>query len=188
MPYVWFTDDNFLALKGEGEARPFYTLPRMQAALARAAAVWASTDALAAAHVWLHPHVGVWKPVLDPRLQQGAPAAPAGTLTVALSGGDFRLAGLAGAALEGLRRIAEGPGLRLVVTPAGGRLLRPLLPTAEIVVLPMERSFRQHVRALAPVPSGHPAAPGWRHRQRVFQDAHRRDCRRLSRGRPGCRG
>ena len=146
VPYVWFTDDNFLALKAEGEAKAFYALPRMQAALAKAAAVWTSTDALAAAHVWLHSNVAVWKPVLDPML--GSPAAPStGPLTVALSGGDFRLPGVAGVALEGLRQIAEGPGLRLFVTPAGGRMLHPLLPAAEIVVLPRERSFRQHVRA-----------------------------------------
>jgi hypothetical protein len=146
VPYVWFTDDNFLALKGEGEARPFYAPLRMQVALAKAAAVWTSADTLAAAHVWLHPNVGVWKPVLDPFLQSTAPT-PSGRLTVALSGGDFRLPGLAGAALDGLRQIADGPGLRLLVTPAGGRMLRPLLPTAEIIVLPMERSFRQHIRA-----------------------------------------
>ena len=146
VPYVWFTDDNFLALKAEGEARPFYALPRMQAALANAVAVWTSTDALAAAHVWLHPKVDVWKPVLDPFLEW-SPSVLDGPLTVALSGGDFRLPGLAGAALEGLRRIADGPGLRLLVTPAGGRMLQPLLPMAEIVVLPMERSFRQHIRA-----------------------------------------
>jgi hypothetical protein len=148
VPYVWFTDDNFLALKSEGEARPFYAVPRMQAALAKAAAVWTSTDALAAAHVWLHPKVAVWKPVLDPHLERPAPPALGGPLTVALSGGDFRLPGLAGAALEALRQIAEGPGgLRLLVTPAGAQMLRPLLPAAEIVVLPTERSFRQHIRA-----------------------------------------
>jgi hypothetical protein len=88
----------------------------------------------------------VWKPTLDPFLDDAPPAATAGPLTVALPGGDFRLAGLAGAPLESLRRIAEGPGLRLVVTPAGTRMLRPALPAAEIVELPLERSFRQHIR------------------------------------------
>jgi hypothetical protein len=115
---------------------------------------------LAAAHVWLHPKVTVWKPVLDPRLQQPAPPATSGPITVALSGGDFRLPGLAGAALEGLRRIADGPGLRLLVTPAGGRMLGPAVPKAELVVLPMERSFRQHIRAwrrLSPDILLHPA-------------------------------
>jgi hypothetical protein len=147
IPYVWFTDDNFLALKSEGAAQRFYTPPRMQAALARAAAVWTSTEALAAAHAGLHPDVGLWRPVLDPFLAPAPAPIADGSLTIALSGGDFRLAGLAGAALDGLRRIADGPGLRLVVTPAGGARLRPTLPNAEIVVLPMERSFRQHVRA-----------------------------------------
>jgi hypothetical protein len=147
VPYVWFTDDNFLALGAEGAAQPFYTAPRMQAALAKAAAIWASTDALAAAHAWLHPKVAVWNPVLDPRLASSAPTPADGPLTVALSGGDFRLPGVIGAPLEALRQIADGPGLRLLVTPAGDRKLRPLLPAAEIVVLPMERSFRQHIRA-----------------------------------------
>jgi hypothetical protein len=146
VPYVWFTDDNFLALRAEGEARAFYALPRMQTALAKAAAIWTSTDVLAAAHVWLHPNVSVWKPVLDPFLD-APPTAPNGPLTVVLPGGDFRLAGLAGPPLDRLRQIAEGPGLRLVVTPAGARMLRPALPRAELVELPMERSFRQHIRA-----------------------------------------
>jgi len=146
VPYVWFTDDNFLALQAEGEAGAFYALPRMQLALAKAAAIWTSTNALAAAHVWLHPNVSVWKPALDPFLDE-PPAAPIGPVTVALSGGDFRLAGLTGPPLDGLRQISEGPGLRLVVTPAGGQMLRPALPGAEIVALPIERSFRQFIRA-----------------------------------------
>jgi hypothetical protein len=146
VPYVWFTDDNFLALRAEGEARAFYILPRMQRALAGAAAVWTSTDSLAAAHLWLHPHVSVWKPVLDPFLEQ-APPVSSGPLTIALPGGDFRLAGLTGPPLDRLREIADGPGLRLVVTPAGGQILRGALPRAEIVVLPPDRSFRQHIRA-----------------------------------------
>jgi hypothetical protein len=146
VPYVWFTDDNFLALKAEGEARTFYALPRMQRALAGAAAVWTSTDTLAAAHLWLHPQVSVWKPVLDPFLDAPPPAS-SGPLTIALPGGDFRLPGLIGPPLERLREIADEPGLRLVVTPAGGRMLREALPRAEIVVLPLDRSFRQHIRA-----------------------------------------
>ena len=145
VPYVWFTDDNFLALKAEGEARAFYALPRMQRALAGAVAVWTSTDTLAAAHLWLHPHVSVWRPVLDPFLHR-PPPAPSGPLTIALPGGDFRLPGLVGPPLDRLREIAEGPGLRLVVTPAGGEMLRQALPRAETVVLPLDRSFRQHIR------------------------------------------
>ncbi len=144
VPYVWFTDDNFLALRGEGEARAFYTLPRMQAALAKAAAVWTSTDALAAAHVWLAPKVDVWAPTLDPHLGQ-APPAPGGPLTVAIPGGDFRLAGVGGGVLDRLRGIADGPGLRLAVTPVGAEALQ--LPRTEIVALPPERSFRQFIRA-----------------------------------------
>ena len=146
VPYVWFTDDNFLALRAESEASGFYALPRMQAAMAKAAAVWTSTEALAAAHVWLHPNVGVWPPLLDPRLAQ-PPPTPDGPLTIALPGGDFRLPGLAGRALDQLRAIAEGPGLRLVVTPAGAETLRPALPHAEIIVVERERSFRQFIRA-----------------------------------------
>jgi hypothetical protein len=146
VPYVWFTDDNFPVLRAEGEASGFYALPRMCAALARAAAVWTSTEALAAAHGSLHPNVEVWKPALDPALRQPAPA-PAGPLTVALAGGDFRLPGLAGSPMERLREIAGGPGLRLIVTPAAAQMLRPALPAAEIIVQPPERSFRQFVRA-----------------------------------------
>jgi len=146
VPYVWFTDDNFLALRGEGEASAFYTLPRMQTALAKAAAVWASTDALAAAHVWLAPKVDVWAPALDPHLRQPAPT-PGGPLTIAIPGGDFRLAGLDGGVLDRLREIAEGPGLRLLVTPTGAEALRPALPRAEFIVAARERSFRQFIRA-----------------------------------------
>ena len=146
VPYVWFTDDNFLALRGEGAARAFYTLPRMQAALARAAAVWTSTEALAAAHVWLHPNVSVWAPALDPFLRQPPPTA-GGPLTIAIPGGDFRLAGLDAALLDRVREICGGAGLRLALTPAAAETLRPALPRAEIVVLPPERSFRQFIRA-----------------------------------------
>jgi hypothetical protein len=116
----------------------------MRAALAKAAAVWTSTEALAAAHLWLHPQVEVWKPALDPHLRQTLPGS-AGPLTIALAGGDFRLSGLAGAPLDQLRRI--GDRLRLVVTPAAAQMLRPALPGVEIIVPPPERSFRQFVRA-----------------------------------------
>jgi len=144
VPYVWFTDDNFQVLRAEGEASAFYALPRMRAALAKAAAVWTSTEALAAAHLWLHPQVEVWKPALDPYLRQALPGS-AGPLTIALAGGDFRLSGLPGAPLDQLRRI--GDGLRLVVTPAAAKMLRPALPGAQIIVPPPERSFRQFIRA-----------------------------------------
>jgi len=144
VPYVWFTDDNFQVLRAEGEASAFYALPRMRAALAQAAAVWTSTEALAAAHLWLHPHVDVWKPALDPFLRQALPRS-SGPLTIALAGGDFRLSGLAGPPIDRLRQIGEG--LRLVVTVAAAQMLRPALPGAEIIVPSAERSFRQFIRA-----------------------------------------
>jgi hypothetical protein len=146
VPYVYFTDDNFLALRAEGDAPTFYTLPRVQAAMAKAAAFWTSSEALAAARVWLHPKVDVWKPALDPMLDQAA-AAPSDALTIAMPGGDFRLPGLSGAPLDALRGIADRRPLRLLVTEAGSLALRASAPAAEIVVQPQERSFRQHIRA-----------------------------------------
>ena len=146
VPYVWFTDDNFMALRAEGDASAFYVEPRMRAALAKAAGVWCSTEALAAGHLWLHPAVSVWKPALDPALAQPAPA-PGGPLTIALAGGDFRLPGLVGAPTERLRDIADGPGLRLVLTAAAAGMLGPALPRAEIVTPAPQRSFRQFVRS-----------------------------------------
>ena len=146
VPYVWFTDDNFLALRAEGDAPAFYTEARMRVALAKAAGVWASNEALAAANLWLHPGVGVWKPALDPSLAQAAPA-PDGPLTIALAGGDFRLAGLAGAPLDRLREISERQELRLLLTPAAATRLRPALPRAELVVPPPQRAFRQFIRS-----------------------------------------
>jgi hypothetical protein len=142
VPYVWFADDNFLALRREGGAG-FFTEARMRIALAGAAAVWTSTPALAAAHVWLHPKVEVWGPTLDPALDQPAPAA-VGPLTIAIPGGDFRLAGL-DAVMPELEALSRA-GLRILATPAGAARLRPALPKAEVVELPRERSFRQHVR------------------------------------------
>ena len=146
VPYVWFTDDNFLALGAEGDAPAFYTEPRMRVALAKATAVWTSTETLAAANLWLHPAVSVWKPVLDPNLAQPAPA-PGGQLTFAMAGGDFRLAGLAGAPLDRLREISGRQDLRLLTTPVAAAMLRPALPRAEIVISPPQRSFRQFIRA-----------------------------------------
>jgi hypothetical protein len=142
VPYVWFADDNFLALRREGGAG-FFTEARMRTALAGAAAVWASTPALAAAHVWLHPKVEVWGPALDPAQDQPAPAA-VGPLTIAIPGGDFRLRGL-DAVLPELEALSV-TGLRILATPAGAARLRPALRKAEVVELPRERSFRQHVR------------------------------------------
>jgi len=142
VPYVWFADDNFLALRREGGAG-FFTEARMRTALAGAVAIWASTPALAAAHVWLHPRVEVWGPALDPALD-APPPAPAGPLTIAIPGGDFRLAGLEAVMPELEALSAEG--LRILATPAGAGRLGPALPRAEVVELPRERSFRQHVR------------------------------------------
>ncbi|MGH6957052.1 MAG: hypothetical protein ACREEW_10370, partial [Caulobacteraceae bacterium] len=148
VPYVYFTDDNFLALRAERSASRFYSARRVTRALAGAAEVWASTPALAVALKGLHPRVRVWSPVLDPVLAGEHPAPPSdgGRVTVAVAAEDFRLPGLRGAVLERLRDVAAGPGLRLVLTPAGARALALELPDAEIVAMPRERSFRQFVR------------------------------------------
>ena len=145
VPFVWFTDDNFLVLRAEHDAPAFYTPARMRRALARAAAGWASTERLADAHRPLHPLVTVWGPVLDPLLEDGR--APAdGLLTVALPGGDFRAAGLEGEPIERLRAMAEAESIRVVATAAAARAVAPELGAAELVVMPTERSFRQFVR------------------------------------------
>jgi len=144
-PWVWFTDDNFQALAAERDAPSFFAPGRVARALAGAAEVWASTPALAAALEATHPRVALWGPVLDPALA-GAPPAPAGVLTVAISGGDFRVAGLSGAAVDGLRAIAARQPLRVIATEAAAGALAASLPGAEIVARPMQRSFRQFVR------------------------------------------
>ena len=148
VPYVWFADDNFLVLRREGGAG-FFTEARMQAALGGAAAVWTSTPALGAAHVWLHPKVEVWGPALDPALDPALvqpPPTAEGPLTIALPGGDFRLEGLSADVLGGLEAVSATRELRVLATPAGAARLRPALPRAQVVELPRERSFRQHVR------------------------------------------
>ena len=145
VPFVYFTDDNFLALQAEGEASRFYSPDRMRRALVGAAEVWTSTEALAAAHRPLHLQVRVWGPVLDPVLR-APPRAPSDILTVAVAGGDFRLAGLGGGPVERLRAISESQDLRMVVTQSAAKALAPALPRADVVALPMERSFRQFVR------------------------------------------
>ncbi len=145
VPFVWFTDDNFLALRAEGDASAFYAAARMRRALAGAAAVWCSTERLAEAHRPLHPDVKVWGPVLDPLLRNASPPAD-GPLTVVLPGGDFRASGLAGEPTQRLRAMAEAEPVRLVATAAAAKALAPELGAAEIVVLPQERSFRQFVR------------------------------------------
>lgn len=145
VPFVWFTDDNFLALRSEGDASAFYTQPRMRRALAGAAEVWASTARLAETLKSLHGEVKVWGPVLDPLLS-GGPAADDGPLTVVLPGGDFRAAGLAGEPMERLRAMAEAEPLRVIATAAAAKPLAGALGPAEIVVLPPQPSFRQFVR------------------------------------------
>ena len=145
VPFVWFTDDNFLALRSEGDASVFYTAARMRRALAGAAQVWASTERLAEALAPLHRDVQVWGPVLDPLLTGGA-APDDGPLTVVLPGGDFRASGLAGEPVERLRAMAEAEPLRVVATQAAAKALAGALGPAEVVVLPQERSFRQFVR------------------------------------------
>jgi hypothetical protein len=145
VPFVWFTDDNFLALRTEHDASAFYTAGRMRRALAGAAEVWCSTERLAEVHRPLHPDVKVWGPVLDPLLQAGAPPED-GPLTVVLPGGDFRASGLDGEPLERLAAMAAAEPIRVVATAAAGKALAPELGAADIVVLPQERSFRQFVR------------------------------------------
>jgi len=145
IPFVYFTDDNFMALQAEGDAPSFYSPERMRRALAGAAEVWTSTESLAAAHRPLHPRVRVWGPVLDPVLRAPSPP-PADMLTVALAGGDFRLTGLEGAPIAQLEAISEARDLRLVVTQSAAKALAPALGRAEIVALPPERSFRQFIR------------------------------------------
>jgi hypothetical protein len=144
-PFVWFTDDNFLALRSERDASAFYTPGRMRRALAGAAEVWTSTERLAAAMRPLHPEVNIWGPALDPLLQDGSPP-PDGPLTVVLPGGDFRAAGLEGAPIERLRAMAEAEPLRVAATAGAANALGAALEPAQVVVLPLEPSFRQFVR------------------------------------------
>ena len=145
VPYVYFTDDNFLELRAEGDAPSFYSEGRVRRALRRAAGVWVSTMALAFVYAKLNPTVDIWRPALDPALIAPAPPRP-DKLTIAIAGGDFRVSGLAGPALERLQGIAAAGPLRLIVTEAWARPLAEALPGVEIVTLPTERSFRQFVR------------------------------------------
>ena len=145
VPYVYFTDDNFLELRAEGDAPSFYSVRRVRRALAGAAQVWVSTMALAFAYAALNPRVEVWRPAIDPILQE--PQPPKGDkLTLAIAGGDFRLAGLAGPVIGRLREIAAAHDLRIVATEAGAKALAAELPGVEIIAMPLERSFRQFVR------------------------------------------
>lgn len=159
VPFVYFTDDNFLALRAERDAPAFYKPGRVRQALAGAAEVWTSTEALAAVFRPLHPAVRVWGPALDPALS--APPPPrAERLTVALVGGDFRLGGLDGAPMARLQQLWREQPLRLIATEAAARVLASALPGAEIVAMPIERSFRQFIRrwrAHAPDILLHPA-------------------------------
>ncbi len=145
VPFVWFTDDNFLALRAEHDASAFYTAGRMRRALAGAQAVWCSTERLAEPHRTVHPDVKVWGPVLDPLLKAGAPPQD-GPLTVVLPGGDFRASGLEGEPIQRLAAMAAAEPIRVVATAAAGKALAPELGAADVVVLPLERSFRQFVR------------------------------------------
>ena len=145
VPFVWFTDDNFLVLRAERDASAFFTAPRMRRALTGAAALWASTERLAEAHQPLHPDVRVWGPVMDPRLADDAPPVD-GPLTVVMPGGDFRAAGLEGEPLERLSAMAAAESLRVVATAAAAKAIEPELGAAELVVASPERSFRQFVR------------------------------------------
>lgn len=145
-PFVYFTDDNFMALAAEGAASRFYKPARIRRALEGAAEVWCSTPALAEAYAPLHPGTRVWGPVLDPVL-----AGPAShrerPLTVGMAGGDFRAAGLKGAPLARLRSIAAARPLRIITTRMTAQALEGDWPEAEIVVAPTQRSFRQFIRA-----------------------------------------
>jgi len=144
-PYVWFTDDNFLALRSEGGASRFFSESRMRRALEGAVALWASTPALAKALAPLHERIETWGPVIDPALKPPPPRA--GPLTIALAGGDFRLPGLRAGLNDRLRALAQEAPLRLLATPAAGERLRRDIAAAEVVVLPPEPSFRQFIRA-----------------------------------------
>ncbi len=145
VPFVWFTDDNFLVLRAEHDASAFFTATRMRRALTGAAALWASTERLAEAHRPLHPDVRVWGPVMDPRLADDAPPAD-GPLTVVMPGGDFRAVGLEGEPIERLAAMAAAEPLRVVATAAAAKAIEPELGAAELVVASPERSFRQFVR------------------------------------------
>jgi hypothetical protein len=146
VPYVYFTDDNFPVLRAEGLAGRYYRPERMRAALAGAAEVWVSTAPLAEATRPLHPRIRIWGPVLDPILARPPPRR-AGPLTIAFAGGGFRVPRLIGPPLERLRRLSESGPLRLVLTPDAARQVASLVPAAEVVVAPIERSFRQFIYA-----------------------------------------
>lgn len=114
VPFVWFTDDDLIALRDEEAAFRFYSKDRVQAFLAHAAGVVTTSPALVERLAALHDTVLLWPCVYDPALAKGAPSPQDAAFTVGVFGGAFRRTSFVEHVLPALGAPFDGRRARII--------------------------------------------------------------------------
>lgn len=142
VPFVWFTDDDLVALAAEEAAFRDYGRDAVASFLDRAAGILTTSAPLARTLSALHPNVIVWPCVYDARLApHGAP--PAGPLAVGVFGGAFRRRSFAEHVAPALADLAREAPVRCY---AAAGIAVPLAE-AHLETLPFQPGYRSFVFA-----------------------------------------
>jgi hypothetical protein len=142
VPYAWFIDDNFTALRGEVPSLAYYDDAAVRRFVARSAAVLASTPALADALRSLGANTLAWPCIFDETLARPiAEAMHTDPLRLAVIGGPFRRASLIEDVWPAVQSLNGSGRMTLYGRPD---VLRDL-DTSVIRRLPIEGSLRQFV-------------------------------------------
>jgi hypothetical protein len=143
VPFVWFTDDNLVALGREVRPFRYYTPASVSAFLAHAKAVVVTSMPLAEAMTGLHHEIVTWPCVFDARLAWPGSRDRGDAFRVGAFGGSFRSVGFCTHVLPALADFRATQPCEMFAV-AG---LAQHAGAADVVSIPLEQHFPTFVAA-----------------------------------------
>ena len=141
IPYVWFVDDDFIALREEESSFDYYSRRNVEAFLRGAAGTVTTSEALVAMLGEFHHTVILWPCVLDEQLSGGQSMMTSNSLRLGCFGGAFRHDSLVHQVLPAIGVVRGHSGSMLFVTPE----VKSNCEMPQIRVVPFVENFARFV-------------------------------------------